>query len=939
MKRVGVQIAAVGVVVLLGALAAAQAQKDSQTESDSSWAVSPMPELGDPPAPIADLSGSGSQDESLPPRDESVSTEPPSTAAPFAAASDSGRDGEADQPNGHDPSRHADSQDSGSPNPSDQPGEAVQLVQHTEPASADEQQASRSAPPSLGMTPPAFTEQDAEPSGSESGMDAPALAMDAPETPLGGESGHRSDASSDQAGSDAPSGTGASQPAGMSMPAGFGGSMAMGEPAPSGETTPNEMALPRGRTDASGPAVVRGSSSVPSTQPQASVGGATASEMPELQFGQPPAMAMAAESPRGEPETMGAPDRPVNVLRGAPSELGAPVAASDTATSNASNAPFANRSGDSRQTAGAAGGDFQSFDAQPSDAQPSNAPSFDAREAQPSLAANAVGTGSLAGQTGAQPAGRNSPYAVAPGSEYAAPARRPAASAGTRGSTSPSARLADASLGGSATAGPTPLDQPNSAAPLQSESGDAAETVASPGDRRLEGAQSPSVVIQKRAPGEVQVGKPASFVIQVQNVGAVEALDVQVHDRVPTGMRLVGASPEPIQQGDRLLWQLGALAAGEERTVTMRLVPEQEGELGSVARVSFEAAASVRTISTRPELKIVQRAPEQVLIGQQLEIELEVSNPGTGEATGVILQEDVPQGLEHPKGRELDNLLGNLRPGEVRREVLRLRAVEPGMIRNTVKLVGDDGLTAEHHVEVEVIAPELQVDLKGPSRRFLERQATYEISLANQGTADATNVELAAYLDRGFTFVSTGNQGQYDSARHAVFWSLAELPKSERGSVELTLLPVERGEQAIRLEANGDLNVRAEAEHAVAVDALAELSFQLADAADPIEIGSETTYEIRVRNSGSRDDSNVEVQMHLPAGLELVSSDAQANTDGQGNIFFQPQSELSAGGDVVYQVRVRGVKAGTHVAKATVTSDQSAVPVTKEESTMVYSDR
>ncbi len=49
--------------------------------------------------------------------------------------------------------------------------------------------------------------------------------------------------------------------------------------------------------------------------------------------------------------------------------------------------------------------------------------------------------------------------------------------------------------------------------------------LAEPGDRRLEGMQSPSVVIHKRAPEEVKVGKPATFVIHVQNVGSVEALD------------------------------------------------------------------------------------------------------------------------------------------------------------------------------------------------------------------------------------------------------------------------------------------------------------------------------------------------------------------------------------------------------------------------------
>lgn len=464
-------------------------------------------------------------------------------------------------------------------------------------------------------------------------------------------------------------------------------------------------------------------------------------------------------------------------------------------------------------------------------------------------------------------------------------------------------------------------------------------TIGSPGDRRLDGAQTPSVVIQKRAPAEVKVGKPASFVIQVRNVGSVEAIDVQLYDRVPVGMRLADASPAPLRRGDELLWELGTLPVGDERTVTMQLIPEQEGELGSVARVSFEAAASVRTISTRPELKIVQRAPEAVLIGQQLEIELEVSNPGTGEATSVVLQVDVPEGLEHPKGRQLDNLLGNLQPGEVRREVLRLRAVSAGQIENTVRLVSDDGLTAENTIMVEVVAPQLQVRLNGPTRRYVERQATYELQVGNIGTAEATNVEIAAYLDRGFTFVSTGNQGQYDPARHAVFWSLARLPRDTGDSVPLTLLPVEVGAQAIRLQAVADLGAEDSHEQTVSVDSLAELTFQIADSADPIELGSETTYEIRVTNSGSRNDSDVRVQLQLPPGLELLSSDVDADHDGRGGVLFQPRAQLAAGGELSYRVKVRGVAPGRHVTKVTVVSDQSDVAVTKEESTMVYADR
>jgi len=459
-----------------------------------------------------------------------------------------------------------------------------------------------------------------------------------------------------------------------------------------------------------------------------------------------------------------------------------------------------------------------------------------------------------------------------------------------------------------------------------------------PGDRRLDGMQSPSIVIHKRAPEQVKVGKPATFVIQVQNVGGVEAMGVAVHDRVPAGMRLIDATPQPQMQGDLLLWQLGALEPGGERTISLQLVPEQEGELGSVARVTFEAAASVRTFSTRPALKISQRAPAQVLIGQQLEIELEVTNPGTGVATGVILQADVPDGLEHPKGRQLDNLIGTLAPGETRRQVLRLRAVGAGLVQNQVRLVGDDDLTASDIVDIQVIAPQLAIELEGPTRRFLERQATYQINLANVGTAEATNVEVVAFLDRGFSFVGTEFQGQYDPARHAVYWSLAELPADARGAVPLTLLPIEQGERAIRLEARGDLNLIARHEKKVNIDALAELTFSITDDADPIEVGSVATYEIRIVNRGSRDDADIKLKLQLPPGLELVSSESDASTDGRGMVIFAPQSVMAARSETVHRVRVKGTAPGTHVVKAIIASSQAPVAVTKEESTTVYAD-
>ena len=157
----------------------------------------------------------------------------------------------------------------------------------------------------------------------------------------------------------------------------------------------------------------------------------------------------------------------------------------------------------------------------------------------------------------------------------------------------------------------------------------------------------------------------------------------------------------------------------------------------------------------------------------------------------------------------------------------------------------------------------------------------------------------------------------------------------EQGKVPLTLLPVKEGDRAIRLEAKADLGITAKNERTVRVDSLAELTFQINDSADPIEIGGETTYEIRLSNTGTRNDSNVRVQLQFPQGIEILSSDADAETDGRGLIAFAPRRELAAGGEITYRVKARGVAPGLNIVKAVVASDQSQVPVTKEESTMV----
>ena len=136
-----------------------------------------------------------------------------------------------------------------------------------------------------------------------------------------------------------------------------------------------------------------------------------------------------------------------------------------------------------------------------------------------------------------------------------------------------------------------------------------------PGERALEGPQKPALAIQKLAPPEIQVGKPAKFVVLVRNLGSQAAEGVMIRDEVPAGTRLVSSSPTAESNGSELVWQLVKLSVGEERTVEMMLMPIAEGEVGSVATVSYAAQASVKTRCTMPQLAIRMTAPAEVTAG------------------------------------------------------------------------------------------------------------------------------------------------------------------------------------------------------------------------------------------------------------------------------------------------------------------------------------
>lgn len=467
------------------------------------------------------------------------------------------------------------------------------------------------------------------------------------------------------------------------------------------------------------------------------------------------------------------------------------------------------------------------------------------------------------------------------------------------------------------------------------------EGTGQPGSRLLEGPQSPHITVQKFAPEQVQVGKPAKFRLTVGNTGPVAAAAVEVRDQVPKGTRLLGTTPRATRGArGELVWALGTVKPGDEVEVEMELLPTDEGEIGSVAAVTFQTDASARTFATKPELVLKTSMPKQVLIGESVTMTVEVSNPGSGTATGVVLQEHVPAGLQHPAGNDLEYEIGELPPGESRSLQLTMVASRAGPLTNVLMASGEGLLKTEDRVNLEVIAPLLDVAMAGPSKRYLEREAVYDLSVTNPGTAPARAVELVAYLPSGLKFVSANNAGHYEEADRAVHWKLEELPVNETGTVQVVTMPVEAGQQKIRLHGTADKGLSAEDQQDVVIEGIAAIKFQLVDVTDPIEVGGETTYEIRVVNQGSKATTNVRLAVLLPPEMQAIAAEGPTRHAIQGSrVLFDGLSRLAPKADTTYRVRVKGLQPGDLRLKVQLMTDDMHSPVTKEESTRVYSDQ
>ncbi len=468
--------------------------------------------------------------------------------------------------------------------------------------------------------------------------------------------------------------------------------------------------------------------------------------------------------------------------------------------------------------------------------------------------------------------------------------------------------------------------------------------------------QVPNVVVEAVCPETIGVNQALVYELVVRNVGTGAVANVRVEDELPAKCQFLASSPVAETVGDRLAWSLGSLESGAEKRISVTVKPLEEGDIRSRAVVSFTTAVEARARVTRPKITLAMTGPETTRVGEKVPFQIKLTNTGTGTAGKILLQAKFSDGLTHVQGQVIEAELANLPAGQSKTMSLEVVAAKSGAQVCSITAVADGSQTEVAKSSVNLVEPMLLIKQAGPSRCLVRGEPTYTIELSNPGTASTDPVQLWAALPPGIDFLTATDGGAFLDANRAVGWRLPGLAAGTTKTVTLKVRAVAPTEGAVRtvaqaVAAAGDIatvegrtsaakGLEARAETLVRADGVPALRFEVSDLEDPIEVGKEATYEIRVVNQGTGACTNVQIVAELAETTTVVGAPTGPTAGkvvGQ-QITFEPIPQLGVKAEAVYRVRVKGSAPGDYRFRVKLVSSETRQPTTKEENTRFYKE-
>ena len=288
-------------------------------------------------------------------------------------------------------------------------------------------------------------------------------------------------------------------------------------------------------------------------------------------------------------------------------------------------------------------------------------------------------------------------------------------------------------------------DAPNALNKAPAERPAASSSPAAAGVRPKQGvlytSKHPVIASNIEGPQRIVVGRQAEYKVTLVNSGDVAAsaltaviaapAEAEVVDAVASNGEVERITPEAGQAGE-ITWRLYELAPGASQTLTLQLVPRSGRQLQLGVEWSHAPVGGQATVEVQePKLQMEIAGPSDVLYGKSQRYALTLTNPGNGAAENVSIELTPPGGGPDSLVRHTIGLLG---AGQSKKIELELTAREAGELPIKAVATATGDLRAETVKNVVCRKAELQVDWRGPDKKFAGSVATYYFRVRNPGT-------------------------------------------------------------------------------------------------------------------------------------------------------------------------------------------------------------
>lgn len=467
---------------------------------------------------------------------------------------------------------------------------------------------------------------------------------------------------------------------------------------------------------------------------------------------------------------------------------------------------------------------------------------------------------------------------------------------------------------------------------------------------------SPNILVSKTGPAEGILEENVTYNVNVTNSGEGEARSVKVLDTLPSGLTFQSATPKPVSvRGNKIIWNLGTLASNESKQITLVVKATKTGLQKNTVQVRTDRGvgpkATAETLIGAPELYIVKTGQALARLNDLPSYTITIKNRGSAPARNVVVRDQVPAGFQY-NGRDTGKFalswkVGTLGSGQERSFTYVLTTKKEGEFTNVAQAIigGAKGkVVHEARFVTKVVDPKIAVK-KITSARFifLNKSVTFTITVSNNGTGDATGVNVIDTLPSELQYISSEPQGSFRPARGdqlaTVRWQFPKLAPGEKIEIKLKArgtLPSPRCRNTVKVISEGK---EVDDEATLRITGVSAMHLSTYDTDDPVEVGQQTIYVIAANNEGTSACTNVTLVDNIPEEMEFVKAEGPTEfefDEKTGRVTFSPVAILQPGEKLTFKIVCRAIKAGSAKNTARLNYSEFDKEIIDEEGTSVY---